>query len=108
MKNDTNKTITSHSLMSVAISLNAFWIINLAKTANESVKDTLDFYSPVGPLLGVFVASLVVLGLAFWVLRAAHVRISEKFAYRFYVATAILFFLMVFPPIFEPIAELFE
>lgn len=92
-------------LVSAGISLNVFWISNVFKTANPGVKEFLDFYKPVGPLLGLFILSTLAFVVSLVIFRYFALG-SQKFAVRFYIVSVIIFLFMVFPPILEPIAEL--
>lgn len=92
-------------LVSAGISLNVFWISNLFKTASPGVKEFLDFYKPVGPLLGLFIISSIAFLLGLVVFRYLTIG-NQKFAVRIYIISVILFLFMVFPPILEPIAEM--
>ena len=110
MKAKTLKPVINF-LYAVSASLNFFWILNIIKTAAPATKGWLTLYTPVGPLSGVFIYSLlfclgvfVVLGR---VIRSVN-QASERRAFVIYYSSIVLFFLMVFPPIFEAVAKLFE
>src|SRR3989338_4423428 len=107
------KTLTPviNFLYAVSASLNFFWILNIIKTAAPATKGWLTLYTPVGPLSGLFIYSLlfglivfVILGRIFRSVNQA----SERRAFVIYYSSIVLFFLMVFPPIFEAVAGLFE
>lgn len=91
--------------LSAAISLHFFWISNLLKTAYPGVKEFLDFYKPVGPLLSLFILSILAFIISLLIFRSIRIK-SQNFAVKFYMISTILFVLMVFPPVFEPIAEI--
>lgn len=104
MEEKINQQINS-VLWAAAFVLNFFWIINIFKEAFSEVKSFLNFYPPVGPLLGLYIFS----GIVFLISYAAVVMIkpkSQKSAFWIYVISAVAFFFMVFPPIFIPIAHL--
>jgi hypothetical protein len=83
-----------------SFSLTFFWVLNILKEGFSFIKDFLNFYPPVGPLLGLFIFSILVFILSIFVLRSFKLT-NQKKAYFAYVFSAILFFLMVFPPIFK-------
>src|SRR3972149_6207337 len=47
------------ALWAAALALNFFWVLNILKEAFSSTKNFLNFYPSVGPLLGLFVFSVV-------------------------------------------------
>jgi hypothetical protein len=95
------------ALLAASLSLTVFWILNIFKEAFAPVKKVLGFYAPVGPLLGLFIVCLVVFFAGGYVIasRGLDKRLSDKKTLFLYVGTVILFFLMVFPPFFEPIVQ---
>ena len=107
------KTLTPviNFLYAVSASLNFFWILNIIKTAAPATKGWLTLYVPVGPLSGLFIYSLL-FGLGVFVVLGRVIRsvnqASERRAFVIYYSSIVLFFLMVFPPIFEAVAKLFE
>ena len=107
------KTLTPviNFLIAVSASLNFFWILNIIKTAAPATKGWLTLYAPVGPLSGLFIYSLL-FGLAVFAILSRVIRIvnqaGERRAFVIYYSSIVLFFLMVFPPIFEAVAKLFE
>lgn len=90
-----------------AISLTFFWILNILKETYKSAKDPLNFYPPIGPLLGLFISSIVVFIISLIALRFVKVG-SQKTAFIVLCVSSILFFFMVFPPFFEPIVDLLK
>ena len=107
------KTLTPviNFLYAVSASLNFFWILNIVKTAVPATQGWLTLYAPVGPLSGLFIYSLL-FGLAAFVFLSRVIRsvnrASESRVFVVYYFSIVLFFLMVFPPIFETVAKLFE
>ena len=92
-------------LVAAGLTFIVFWKINILKEAYPSIKSFLEFYKPIGPLLGVFAVSLV----AFFIFSALFQLIKVKnqgFAFWFFAISAVVFALMVFPPIFEPIVHI--
>ena len=91
-------------LIAAGLTFIFFWVFNILKESYPSIKSSLEFYKPIGPLLGVFAVSLV----AFFVFSALFQLIKVKnqgFAFWFFAISAIVFALMVFPPVFEPIVH---
>lgn len=103
------KSAATATMWAASLSLTVFWIANILKEAYPPVKATFNFYAPVGPLLGLFCLSLIIFLAAVWALAKAEaftVRISDKASFLVYVLATSLFFLMVFPPFFEPIVDM--
>lgn len=97
------------TLFSAATSLNAFWIINLAKESLPDVKALLNFYPVTGPLLGLYAASVVVLIAAFIAARILPWFKEQRagaFLSWYFVFSVVVFFFAVFPLVYEPIVEL--
>jgi len=92
-------------------SITLFWVLVIMKAAFKPVKNFLDFYSPVGPLLGVFVAAILMFVVAKYLIakyfEENHKGLNKKEdrAILVYIVSVVLFVFMVFPPIFEPIAH---
>jgi len=92
-------------LVAAGLTFIVFWKINILKEAYPSIKSFLEFYKPIGPLLGVFTVAL----LSFFIFSALFHLIkvrNQKFSFWFFAISAILFALMVFPPVFEPIVHI--
>ena len=105
-KNDQEIQIPQASgyLVAAGLTFIVFWVTNILKESYPAIKSFLEFYKPIGPLLGVFAVSLV----AFFIFSALFQLIKVKnqsFAFWFFAISAIIFALMVFPPIFGPIAH---
>ncbi len=92
-------------LLSASITLLLFAFINIFKTAFPAFSATLNFYPPVGPLLGVYILSIIIYLISLGIFTAVKIN-SQKSVFWFFVFSAIAFLLLVFPPIFEPIAHL--
>lgn len=92
-------------LLAAGLTLNFFWILNILKESYAEVKSVLNFYAPVGPLLGLFISSLIVLFLSYLVFAMTKPK-SQKAAFWLYTISIITFFLMVFPPIFKPFVDI--
>ena len=87
-------------LWAAALTLNFFWILNILKESYKGVKAFLNFYPAVGPLLGLFIFSGIVFFISFVILVMIKPK-SQKTAFWVYVISAVIFFFMVFPPIFK-------
>ena len=97
------------ALLSAATSLNAFWLLNIAKEASPTVKAFFNFYPVTGPLLGLYIASIAVFCILFVAMRNAHFLqrdASGIFIRWYFVLSVILFFFAIFPPVYVPIVEL--
>ena len=92
-------------LWAAALTLNFFWILNILKESYKGVKDLLNFYPPVGPLLGLFIFSGIVFFVSILILLMIKPK-SQRTAFLLYVTSALVFFLMVFPPVWEPIVDI--
>ena len=92
-------------LLAAGLTLNFFWVLNIFKESYAGVKSVLNFYAPVGPLLGLFIFSGIVFLLSYLVFVMIKPK-SQKTAFWVYTISIIVFFLMVFPPIWEPIVDI--
>lgn len=92
-------------LVSASLTLIVFVVLNIFKTAFPSVKAVLNFYPPVGPLLGVYGLSILFFLVFLGIFSVSKIK-SQSFAYWFFVISTIFFVIFVFPPVFEPIAHL--
>lgn len=88
-----------------SFSLTFFWVLNILKESFSDIKNFLNFYPPVGPLLGLFIFSMFVFILSLLILKSFKLT-NQKKAYFVMLISTILFFLMVFPPIFEVVVDL--
>ena len=114
MKQSIERKISSANnvLISTSLTLTLFWILNILKTANPTAKNFLAFYKPIGPLLGVYIISILSFFLFRIILNSTQKTKIKEGRYNqvllFYIISVLLFALMVFPPIFEPIAHLLK
>lgn len=90
-----------------SLTLVFFWVLNIFKEAYPAFKNFLNFYPPVGPLLGLFLFSILSLFIFLIVLGRVGLK-NQKTAFWMLIVSTILFFLMTFPPIFEIFVELFK
>ena len=81
-----------------------FGILNILKEANDGVKSTLNFYPPVGPLLGLFLSSALFLVVVYFVGVFFKIK-TPKVAFWIFAGCSLAFFFLVFPPVFEPIVD---
>src|SRR3989338_11031296 len=105
-KNTPNIATVNNVLVSGGLTLTVFWILNILKTAFPTVKSFLTFYEPVGPLSGLYVISILFFVLFISLFTSFKIRSQTK-AYWIYVVSVVLFVIMVFPPVFEPIVHIF-
>lgn len=105
-KNNLEKNVSQANgyLVAAGLTFIVFWKTNILKEAYPSVKSFLEFYPPIGPLLGVFAVSLVAFFIFSALFQAVRIK-NQNFSFWFFAISAIIFALMVFPPIFEPIAH---
>ncbi|MBI2326709.1 hypothetical protein HYU92_00145 [Candidatus Curtissbacteria bacterium] len=94
-------------LISASLSLHFFWILNIFKEAFPQIKNFLTFYQPVGPLLGLYILSSLVFVLLLIVFKLVKIG-DQKKAFWFFVLSCVIFFFLVFPPIFGPIVDLIK
>lgn len=92
-----NKAIST--IWACSLTLTFFWVLNILKEANPAVKNFLNFYPPVGPLLGLFLVSILFFLTTLLVFPKKGE--DQKRAFWVLIISAIIFFLMTFPPIFE-------
>jgi hypothetical protein len=97
------KNLANSLVITTGSTLTFFWVVNIVKTADKGFSDVLNFYPPVGPLLGVYLLSLV--AFALFMVLSRSLKVNSAVAFWFYVITTLLFFFMVFPPVFEPVAH---
>lgn len=94
-------------LLAASVSLYFFAVLNIIKEANSNIKELLNFYPMVGPLLGLFSSSIIIYILSFFVITGVKPS-NQKLAFLVFLITAIGFFLLVFPPVYEPIVHLLK
>lgn len=105
--NDQGITTANGYLVAIAISFVVFWVLTLLKAAYPALKSTLSFYDPIGPLLGLYTVSTIVFVVFSALFHVVKIK-NQVFAFWFFVVSTIIFAIMVFPPIFEPIAHVLE
>lgn len=77
--------------------------MNVTKEAVPAVKEFFNFYPVTGPLLGLYLASLLVFGAAYAIcaLRMPDTRAPERALSWYFYISVVLFFFAVFPPVYE-------
>jgi hypothetical protein len=110
---DKSNSMAASSLYGGALSLTVFWLLVVLKAAYQPLSDFLNWYDPVGPLLGTFGVGLLVFLVGAYAFdtqlkatSAASPGVHEKRAALLFMLSIILVFFMTFPPIFEPIVEI--
>jgi len=94
-------------LWAASTALTFFWILNVAKEASSQVKSFLNFYPPVGPLLGLFSFSILILLISYVLIKSLKPK-NQKAAFLALLTSSVLYFFMVFPPVYEIIVDLFK
>lgn len=90
------------TLFAAATSLNAFWVLNIVKEAYPAVKALFNFYPVTGPLLGLYLASIAIFGIAYVLGK----KIGQGGMIRYYyMLSALFFFVGVFAPAYEPVVK---
>ncbi len=102
--NEQAVTTANGYLVAAAIAFVSFWVLGILKVAYPGVKSLLSFYDPIGPLLGLYSVSILVFVLFSVIFQFSKIK-NQAFAFWFFVVSTILFAIMVFPPIFEPMAH---
>lgn len=94
-------------LLAASAGLTVFWILNIFKETYPGVKAVLNFYPPVGPLLGLFLVSMAAMAVAYYLILKIKPK-NQMVGFFVFSASAIIFALMVFPPIFEPLIKMLQ
>jgi len=112
MAHHKNLNMINALLLAASFSATIFWVMNIFKVASPAFKSFLEVYAPAGPLSGLFVYPIIGF-FVFWLLwsiftiKANASKYLKSSIITFYV-TIILFFFMVWPGIFGPVAELLK
>jgi hypothetical protein len=99
---DPQTAFANRVLVAGGLTLTVFSLVNILKTAYPGIENLLTLYEPIGPLLGIYLIST----LSFFFFLSTLKIESQRRAYQLYIISIILFVLLVFPPIFEAIAQL--
>src|SRR3990167_7677982 len=96
-------------------SVTIFWVLIILKESYEGISNLLNFYKPVGPLLGLFILALVSFAaIYYWAVSSlgSAVPIKQREhqikASKMFISASILVFFMTFPPIFDVIVDLLK
>ena len=115
---EVNTDIKPESISSIwggAASVTTIWVLVILKEAYKPIDSVLNFYKPVGPLLGIFVVSLIV----FWAVCSFRLsKIKElppnKLAKELYnslkwfIIASVLVLFMTFPPIYNIVVDILK
>lgn len=99
-------------LYAASVSLTLFWVLIIVKESNASVNTFLNIHKGVGPLLSLFVISILALivgyVLAMGLLHKAKLDGQKQLKRAFWVLiiAVIIFTFMTAPPFFQPIVEI--
>lgn len=99
-------------IYSASLSMTVFWLLIIAKGANKSINDLLNVHKGVGPLLSLFIISMISLIGGYFLLKSVlkAKQLSGKqlnVAVWVLIIATVVFTLMTAPPFFEPIVEIF-
>ena len=102
--------IINAALFSAATSLNAFWILIVLKGAYPAVSKFMNFHPPTGPLLGLYISSILIFVLCFLVCRFVfHGTDKASTAFYCYFIWSVIFYAFVTLPVFhEPLIHLLK
>jgi len=96
-------------------SVTIFWVLIILKESYEGISNLLNFYKPVGPLLGLFILALASFAaIYYWAVSSlgSAVPIKQREhqikASKMFISASILVFFMTFPPIFDVIVDLLK
>ena len=91
------------------------WLLIILKGANSGIKSILNFYPDVGPLLGGFVVGFIAFVITYFVVanilkekNRSELNSHERKSSILFVVSTVLIFIMTFPPVFEPIVDIFH
>ena len=99
-------------LCAIGTGLNFFWAFVIAKEVSPAVKDFLTVSTAVGPLSGLFLYATLVFAAVWILLYGTYLAAGERYVaffarthFWYFSLSIILFFFLVFPPIFLPIVR---
>ena len=94
--------IINAALFSAATSLNVFWILIVLKGAYPAVSKFMNFHPPTGPLLGLYIFSILIFALCFlagWF--AFQGRDKAWIFLRWYFIGSVIFYVFITLPVFH-------
>lgn len=115
-----NKVAVSSSnsiaaLYASSASVTAFWITIILKESYTGFSNLLNFYKPVGPLLGLFLLALFVFAAVYYAVnskldgaKVASLRKHSQKSITVFMVSTILVFFMTFPPVFDFFVEILK
>ena len=100
--------IINAAIFSAATSLNAFWILIVLKGAYPSVSKFMNFHPPTGPLLGLYIFSILIFVLCFLAARFVFKGRDRAWAsLRWYFIGSVILYVFITLPVFhEPLINL--
>ena len=101
---ETQVFLANGYLVAASLTFTVFWVANILKESYPSVKEFLEFYKPIGPLLGLFALSLAALVIFSALFQVVKIK-NQNLAVWFFIVSTVVFAVMVFPPVFEPIVH---
>lgn len=104
---ETKETQAIKIIWASSLTLTFFWILNILKEGIPGVKNFLNFYPPVGPLLGLFLFSILSLFIFLIIFNSVKPK-DQKLAFWVGLISPIIFLVMTFPPIFKMVINLFK
>ena len=106
---------TISALYAGTAGLTVFWLTIIVKGVVSGVKSALNFYPDVGPLLGMFLVGFLTFIATYYLVvrimseqKKSVLTKHERTASILFVVSTVVIFIMTFPPIFEPIVDLFK
>ena len=103
------------ALYASSASVTAFWILIILKESYSSFSNILNFYKPVGPLLGLFLSALLIFALAYFVTnsslkttKAENLKKHSQQSITLFMVSTVLVLFMTFPPIFNIFVDILK
>lgn len=102
--------IINSVIFAAATSLNAFWILIVLKGAYPKVSAFMNFHPPTGPLLGLYISSILIFGLCFLAGRFLFQNKDRTLAALnwYFIGSVILYVFITLPVFHEPIIHLLK
>lgn len=109
MMNKQYNTINS-VIFAAATSLNVFWILIVLKGAYPKVSAFMNFHPPTGPLLGLYIFSILIFGLCFlagWFAFQSRDKAWPSLNW-YFIGSVILYVFITLPVFHEPVIHLLK
>jgi len=102
--------IINSVIFAAATSLNAFWILIVLKGAYPAVSAFMNFYPPIGPLLGLYISSILIFVLCFLVCRFVFHSTDKALTpfYWYFIGSVILYVFITLPVFHGPLIDLLK